>query len=65
MMAQNDLAGGYTYIRYAGFCLDNDSSDSDSINRDSDIDRDSVFQCFHLKLSFVIVKITRVVSTLK
>ena len=56
MMAQNDWPGEYTHIRYAGFCLDSNSSDIDSINSDSDIDSDSVCSCFHLQFCFMIAQ---------
>ena len=52
MMAQRDWAGGYTDIRYAGFCQDRDnsnSSDSDSIKSDSYIESDSVCSSFHFQ----------------
>ena len=48
-MAQNDWAGEYINIRFVGFCLDSDSSNSSDIeSSNSDIECDSVSPCFHL-----------------
>ena len=47
-MAQNDWAGEYINIRYAGFCLESDNSNSSDSDSDSDSECDSVSPNFQL-----------------